>query len=717
MANLQPRKNIRTEDQKIIDIKRESRERLSNKDLDKSKLRMFDMIYFNPQNNPMKVRTPHKVEKPKEEVIKEVPVIKPKDEPPAAMPVPQLRLNANGDMVLDETSLVIENEQQKQNRILLATSNVVYDDDLSGNYGYYKRQQRTKEWQHEETVKFYRCLNTVGTDFSLMLNLFPNRTRRDLKLKFKKEEKNNGQLIDKALLKHNTFDLDELQKDLDREEEERRKEAESKSNSEVKELIKRKLLKKQEAKQKLLDAKMNLSKSKVEKMLTDGELAMSVVDSASQQDAKENLASAIVPRKRQRKTKTEVEDFGVYNVIELKSPTGPLPDFSMPEPPKKKRAYRKKAVTQVVKMETSSSVEVPVTSPLKMEQSTITSAISNAPSWSYPAPPDFKLESLPCRPALSFVDVSRNSFFFIAQSFNFCSFLIQTSGMESYPLSSVPVVSVAEGEEAPVEEHEHQITTLTTVHDMEVDLNVNQDIEATENVENVAQTEEPALLSNEPLTSSIAYEIVDVPLVEAQAEVVAPAVIEEAGKDKKVEKKPKGKSRRNKFKPTLVTRLKLDADGEMVLDDSAADKETPPEPSTSMDSEPISASVGIENLEGSQQVFVDENLNETNDNKCDELDQSTEYGQVDMDIEPPIPSGSSGNKGETFDSEAFLNSLDLEKLVLVEAQRNGKDVFEIHEIDPITQEICDLPLDIPDRFVDLIISVMTATDEDDDNNE
>ena len=52
---------------------------------------------------------------------------------PATFVVPQLMFGPNGEMILDEKSLVIENEQQKQNRILLASSNVVYDDELSGS--------------------------------------------------------------------------------------------------------------------------------------------------------------------------------------------------------------------------------------------------------------------------------------------------------------------------------------------------------------------------------------------------------------------------------------------------------------------------------------------------------------------------------------------------------------------------------------------------------
>jgi transcription factor TFIIIB component B'' len=296
VANLHPRKMFR-EDQKLLDIKRESRERLSKKDVDKTKLRMFDMIYFNPQNNPMKPRPVIKTEKPKLDLKKEFSPT-PEKEESSAMPVPRLKLNASGEMVLDESSLVIENEQQKQNRILLANNTVVYDDDFSEKYGIYKRQQRTKEWDQEETVKFYRCLNTVGTDFSMMLNLFPNRTRRDLKLKFKKEEKNNPHLVDKALLKHNVFDLDELQRDLDQEEAEKRKKMEESSKSEVKEHLKRKILKNQEAKLKAEER----SRSKIEKILNDGDLAFKI---AEENQLKENVDMK-KKRKYTRKSKTEV---------------------------------------------------------------------------------------------------------------------------------------------------------------------------------------------------------------------------------------------------------------------------------------------------------------------------------------------------------------------------------------------------------------------------
>lgn len=47
-----------------------------------------------------------------------------------------------------------------------------------------------------------------------MCQLFPKRTRHELKLKFKKEEKINLQLIDKAIKGPTEFNFESLEQDL-----------------------------------------------------------------------------------------------------------------------------------------------------------------------------------------------------------------------------------------------------------------------------------------------------------------------------------------------------------------------------------------------------------------------------------------------------------------------------------------------------------------------
>jgi hypothetical protein len=56
-----------------------------------------------------------------------------------------------------------------------------------------------KRWGKEETKQFYYCLSQVGPNFSMMATLFPTRKRKELKSKFKYEEKHHAKLIEIAL--------------------------------------------------------------------------------------------------------------------------------------------------------------------------------------------------------------------------------------------------------------------------------------------------------------------------------------------------------------------------------------------------------------------------------------------------------------------------------------------------------------------------------------
>ncbi|KAL9928519.1 transcription factor TFIIIB component B'' homolog Bdp1 [Glossina fuscipes fuscipes] len=211
-------------------LRREFEARFINGVPDKSALKMFDLIYYNPITNPMEQKANENVKveansndiKPFE-AKQEKATVDDKLDTSASMPVPQLKLNANGELILDDESLVVETTAERKARKVWENSELIYLDENTGMNGFYKRQKRTREWEWSETIKFYRCLQTVGTDFSLMVSLFPNRTRRDLKLKFKKEERINGALINKALLHPKQFNIEELRQQVEAEEEERKK--------------------------------------------------------------------------------------------------------------------------------------------------------------------------------------------------------------------------------------------------------------------------------------------------------------------------------------------------------------------------------------------------------------------------------------------------------------------------------------------------------------
>ncbi|XP_068150523.1 uncharacterized protein Bdp1 [Drosophila tropicalis] len=200
---------------------------------DKSTFKMFDMIFYNPENNPMEQKplvTTIKAEsngdngdsaaeaKPNADHLLEAK----QEATTTAMPVPQLKLDANGEMIIDEKTLEIETTAEVEARKVLANSSLILMDETTGDNGFYKRHKRTPYWTSDETVRFYRSLQIIGTDFSLMCQMFPQRTRRDLKLKYKKEERINAQLINKALLYPKAFNIQELKEQLEQEDRDRK---------------------------------------------------------------------------------------------------------------------------------------------------------------------------------------------------------------------------------------------------------------------------------------------------------------------------------------------------------------------------------------------------------------------------------------------------------------------------------------------------------------
>jgi len=119
---------------------------------------------------------------------------------------PQMRI-VDGKLVLDEESLVVTHTNKApthENYDIVLESNAVINS-LS-----FSKFKPTERWGREDTDKFYRALQQVGADFSLVAKLFPNRTRRQIRNKFKKEEKENRSKVDWALLNRIPIDWDEI---------------------------------------------------------------------------------------------------------------------------------------------------------------------------------------------------------------------------------------------------------------------------------------------------------------------------------------------------------------------------------------------------------------------------------------------------------------------------------------------------------------------------
>ncbi|XP_047501101.1 transcriptional regulator ATRX-like isoform X2 [Penaeus chinensis] len=134
---------------------------------------------------------------------------------------PRVKIGANGQIILDETSLKIRTTAAKNRDEILSKAEVVEESNDTSHYGKWsKKRKRSSLWTMKETARFYKALSTVGTDFSLMETLFAWRSRAELKTKFKKEERSNRALVDKALQDSTQFDfsLFDIESDYDPEE-------------------------------------------------------------------------------------------------------------------------------------------------------------------------------------------------------------------------------------------------------------------------------------------------------------------------------------------------------------------------------------------------------------------------------------------------------------------------------------------------------------------
>lgn len=145
-----PKRSHRSEEfQRVANAKREFNQRLNGKPPDKSRLTMYDMIYYNPLTNPMTKPAVKSESKDRTDCVsvssiktmqsrssvKSEPKVKAEntDSNQEAMPVPQLKLGPNGEIILDEKSLVIETTGDKEAREMLANSDIIYDDEFSGS--------------------------------------------------------------------------------------------------------------------------------------------------------------------------------------------------------------------------------------------------------------------------------------------------------------------------------------------------------------------------------------------------------------------------------------------------------------------------------------------------------------------------------------------------------------------------------------------------------
>ncbi|KAF3336265.1 Transcription factor TFIIIB component B'' [Carex littledalei] len=79
------------------------------------------------------------------------------------------------------------------------------------NYHTYMNRTSSSRWTQSETELFYKGIRQFGTDFAMIQQLFPNRTRHQIKLKFKSEDKKHPTHVRDAIT-HRLTDNSQFEK-------------------------------------------------------------------------------------------------------------------------------------------------------------------------------------------------------------------------------------------------------------------------------------------------------------------------------------------------------------------------------------------------------------------------------------------------------------------------------------------------------------------------
>ncbi|XP_060916899.1 transcription factor TFIIIB component B'' homolog isoform X2 [Labrus mixtus] len=214
--------------------------------LDPAKMTMRDLIRYMPESNPMtssleetvienetvippspaREASPERVKEP--EPVPEITSPREEEEEGAqeedgenqedqddSLMVPQVKVAEDGTLIIDEESLTVEVLRAKGPNPA-NDRDPIFERGSTTTYASFRKPTYSKPWSSEETDMFFLAISMVGTDFSMICQLFPHRSRSEIKNKFKKEERENSWRVDKAFRERRKLDIEYFSKLLEK---------------------------------------------------------------------------------------------------------------------------------------------------------------------------------------------------------------------------------------------------------------------------------------------------------------------------------------------------------------------------------------------------------------------------------------------------------------------------------------------------------------------
>ncbi|XP_051906018.1 transcription factor TFIIIB component B'' homolog isoform X2 [Hippocampus zosterae] len=205
---------LRQEMRNEKNAKRAKRKHDMEFNLDPSKMTMRDLIRYLPLSNPMsssvedggtlenetvvpfsprREKLPKIVQKLESEVVptagsqaeeeqeEEAAAAEEDDGEDEALTVPRVKVAEDGTLILDEESLTVEVQRAKGPNPA-EDRDPIFERGSTTTYSSFRASTYCKPWTREETDMFFLAISMVGTDFSMIGQLFHNRTRAEIRV-------------------------------------------------------------------------------------------------------------------------------------------------------------------------------------------------------------------------------------------------------------------------------------------------------------------------------------------------------------------------------------------------------------------------------------------------------------------------------------------------------------------------------------------------------
>lgn len=106
----------------------------------------------------------------------------------------------DGQIVINQSSLVINQHAADGTELETVEEDEFTHLTTSASYMRPSRAMGSNHWTDEETERFYHYLKMFGTDFETISHVFPGKNRRQVKLKFNREERMRPNRINAAIM-------------------------------------------------------------------------------------------------------------------------------------------------------------------------------------------------------------------------------------------------------------------------------------------------------------------------------------------------------------------------------------------------------------------------------------------------------------------------------------------------------------------------------------